>query len=100
MLGLKTLPPGSIGSISLRTKIQTTFPNIFDPIPACQIGNDQYSCSLSEIFGEQVLTISDALVGKNSDNSQVSLSISTLKNPPFNSTFVYCYLINIGNNNH
>lgn len=47
LLGLQSLPSGTIGAITLSTPYQTVFPNIFNTAPSCTIENSSLPCSLS-----------------------------------------------------
>ena len=89
-IGVNTLSTGSTGSISILVDGQDTFPNVLNPSPICLSGNSTYPCSLTLIFGQQILTVSNVPVGKRSNGGSLSISVNSIRNPPFNSTFVIC----------
>ena len=66
---MQTLSTGSKGIIALSVPSQIIFPNVINAGPACSIDGITYTCSLTEVFGEQILTISNAPVGVKSDGS-------------------------------
>ena len=87
-LSLESLPIGTIGQLFMKVSSQTIFPNIINSNPICTVDSDQYSCTLSEVFGEQILKINSAPVGRKADSSPLLVNIRTINNPPYNSTFV------------
>ena len=90
-LGLDTLAATDIGTIYISVDAQETFSDVINPSPTCQMNTTQYPCSLTEIFGQQTLTVSNTPVGKMADGTPRTLSITSIRNPPFNSTFVKNY---------
>lgn len=42
---------------------QSVFPDLFNANPVCTIDDEAYPCTLSLVFGEQIITIDNAPVG-------------------------------------
>lgn len=92
-IGVNTLPAGTIGSISIQVNSQEIYPNLINSSPSCFSQNLQYSCSLGTVFGVQVLTINSINVGVRANSTRLPLLINSIRNPPYNDTFVNIMLI-------
>lgn len=88
LIGVSTLTTGTLGKVSLSVNSQTTFPNVINASPLCMVDTFAASCSLGQVFGSQVLSISAVDVGIRSNGSQLSLFLNSIKNSPYNSSFV------------
>lgn len=92
-IGVKTLSSGTIGSISIQVNSQEIYQNLINSSPTCSSENFQYSCSLGTVFGVQVLTINSINVGARVNNTALPVLINSIRNPPYNATFVNIMLI-------
>lgn len=94
-LAVSTLAANTSGQVSLSVNTQTVFPNIISASPTCYADAVATPCSLGQVFGSQVLSISPANVGARTDGSSLALTINSIRNSPYNSTFVTPHL-NVG----
>lgn len=94
-LAVSTLAANTSGQVSLSVNTQTIFPNIISASPTCYADGQATSCTLGEVFGSQVLSVSAVNAGVRSDNSSLALTINSIRNSPYNSTFVTAQL-NVG----
>ena len=91
LIGVSTLTAGTIGKLSVTVNAQTTFPNVINSSPLCMVDSFSASCSLGLVFGSQVLSISSVDVGIRPNGSQLNLFVNSIRNSPYNSSFVTKY---------
>lgn len=87
-IGVSTMPAGTLGQLSISVNSQTIYPNVINTSPTCLVDNFTASCSLGQVFGSQVLSIVPINVGARTNGLSMTLMISSLRNAPYNSSFV------------
>lgn len=93
LLSVSTMNSGTMGKLSISVNSQTAFPNVINTSPVCSVDGSSVACTLGQVFGVQILSISDVNVGIRPNGTQLNLFVNSVKNSPFNATFVHFLLM-------
>jgi hypothetical protein len=87
-IGVSTMSAGTTGQLSLSVNSQTIFPNVINSSPTCLVDNVVASCSLGLVFGYQILSVNPLNVGIRTGGIPLALIVSSMRNSPYNASFV------------
>jgi hypothetical protein len=87
-IGVSTMSAGTNGQLSLSVNSQTIFPNVINTSPTCLVDNVAASCSLGLVFGYQILSVNPVNVGIRTGGIPLAIIVSSMRNSPYNSSFV------------
>lgn len=88
LIKLETMQAGTTGQISLTVNSQQVFPNVINSSPSCSVDSFSTGCNLGQIFGSQVLSLNSVDIGVRANPIGMQLLVNSIRNSPFNSSFV------------